>query len=219
MDKVFGIGFHKTATSSLERALEMLGYRVYGPAPEISDRERAKEVARKVLQEHDALQDVPWPVFYKWFDHMYPGSKFILTIRPEDKWIKSVCQSFKEREFEAHEWIYGVDDPIGNEEEYLKVYRQHNESVLEYFSGRRGEDLLVMDITNGDGWEKLCPFLGKRQPWLRFPRRNISDSRLRKMPLIKQMTWKIEKELQIAVKHKKRGQLLKKAWDRITRIK
>jgi hypothetical protein len=29
--KVFGIGFHKTATTSLAKALSYLGYRVTGP--------------------------------------------------------------------------------------------------------------------------------------------------------------------------------------------
>ncbi|MEE2776427.1 MAG: sulfotransferase [Acidobacteriota bacterium] len=31
MTKVFGIGFHKTGTSSLGAALEVLGYRVRAP--------------------------------------------------------------------------------------------------------------------------------------------------------------------------------------------
>ena len=40
------------------------------------------------------------------------------------------------------------------------VYDRHYRAVTEYFEDRP-ESLLVMDITRGEGWEKLCPFLGK----------------------------------------------------------
>ena len=52
--------------------------------------------------------------------------------------------------------------------DYLRIYREYNRGVLEYFQGR--DDLLVMDIEQGDGWDKLCDFLGcpvpdKPLPW------------------------------------------------------
>ena len=34
--------------------------------------------------------------------------------------------------------------------------------------------LLVMDIIAGDGWDKLCPFLGKPVPEAAFPHRNAT---------------------------------------------
>ena len=57
-------------------------------------------------------------------------------------------------------YIYGVGSPKGNEDIYLKKYTSHNAEVLEYFKNRTN-DFLVMDLSNGDGWEKLCPFLVK----------------------------------------------------------
>ena len=47
-------------------------------------------------------------------------------------------------------WIYGVGHPVGHEQTYKRVFMAHNEAVQNYFSKRRN-DLLVMDITEGDG--------------------------------------------------------------------
>lgn len=43
--------------------------------------------------------------------------------------------------------------------------------MRDYFAGRP-EDLLIMDICAGDGWEKLCPFLGFEIPETPFPHLN-----------------------------------------------
>jgi hypothetical protein len=40
--------------------------------------------------------------------------------------------------------------------------------VKEYFRDRP-DDLLVMNICAGEGWEKLCPFLGLAIPKVKFP--------------------------------------------------
>jgi 3'(2'), 5'-bisphosphate nucleotidase len=37
--------------------------------------------------------------------------------------------------------------------------------------------LLVLDITAGEGWEKLCPFLGKPIPDIPFPKANVTRIR------------------------------------------
>jgi hypothetical protein len=186
---IFGIGFHKTATTSLEAALRCLGYRVHGgvPSNEVCSREQARQKAREICRSYDALQDMPWPILYKWLDKRYPKSKFILTIRPEKEWIQSVCRHFGNQYIRRHDWIYGKGDPIGNEGLYLKTYRQHNEDVLSYFGERRGEDLLVMDITNNDGWEKLCPFLDDPRPMIPFPQSNVSSERLKRASFSKKI--------------------------------
>ena len=70
-------------------------------------------------------------------------------------------------------WIYGENAgcPEGNEDTYIKRYERHNREVLEYFSDRPG-DLLVMDIPADAGWEKLCAFLGHDVPDKPFPHAN-----------------------------------------------
>lgn len=177
--KVFGIGFHKTGTKSLGAALDMLGYRVTGPFgvrnPDI--RREVHEQALRLAQRFDAFQDNPWPLLYRELDQGFPGSRFILTLRPTASWIASVTRHFGTRSTPMREWIYGVGFPEGNEAVYIARYERHNDAVREYFRDRPG-DLLTLQITEGEGWEKLCPFLGKPVPAAPFPQANAG----RQMP-------------------------------------
>ena len=68
-------------------------------------------------------------------------------------------------------WIYGVGHPVGHEQTYKRVYLAHKEAVLRYFAKRR-KDLLVMNITEGDGWRELCDFLNVAVPSEPFPKLN-----------------------------------------------
>lgn len=178
--KVFGIGFHKTATSSLAAALSILGYSVTGPNG-VNNPNIAKEVfdlASRLVSKFDAFQDNPWPMLYKYLDQKYPNSKFILTIRSPEDWIRSVVRHFGGEVTPMREWIYGVGNPVGNEDIYLFTYERHNKEVLKYFKNRP-DDLLVLAITEGDGWEKLCPFLGEERPNTPFPCKNQAGVRER----------------------------------------
>lgn len=52
----------------------------------------------------------------------------------------------------------------------LKRYLQHNRNVYDAVPAGR---LLVMDIAGGDGWEKLCRFIGRPVPTnITFPSRH-----------------------------------------------
>ncbi len=176
--KVFGIGYHKTGTSSLAIALQILGYAVTGPRgvfdPQIST--RALPIVLDLVNQYDAFQDNPWPLLYKELDRFVPNSKFILTVRPSDSWIRSVVRHFGGTSTPMREWIYGVGDPIGNEAEYVRRYEAHNQSVFQYFS-QQPRDLLVIDITRGASWEQLCEFLGNRAPDVPFPVANTAEWR------------------------------------------
>ena len=177
--KIFCIGFHKTGTTSLGTALEMLGYRVAGPSHQ-RDRNIAKKLHRIIESEvprYDAFQDNPWPILYKELDKLYPGSKFILTIRDPAHWINSVCKHFGYQETPMRRLIYGKEYgcPVGNEEHYVKIYISHNDEVIKYFENR--SDLLVLDLESGDGWEKLCTFLEADIPDSPFPAANTSANR------------------------------------------
>ncbi len=171
--KVFCIGFHKTGTTSLAMALKLLGYRVTGPNgtkdPDIA--EKVWSMADSLVQEYDAFQDNPWPVIYKEMDQKYPGSKFIFMTRSSESWINSQVRDFGLRETPMRRWIYGVGCPQGNEEIFIARFKQHNEEVVEYFADRP-DDLLTLDLPQGDGWEKLCTFLGKEAPDAPFPHAN-----------------------------------------------
>lgn len=177
--KVFGIGFHKTGTTSLGTALEVLGFRVCGPVGFLKAdiAETLRETAFDVVDEYDAFEDNPWPLLYRELDERYPSSRFILTTREPNAWLASILRHFGGRSTPMRELIYGPGngDPAGKEDIYLARYERHNAEVVEHFRGRG--DLLVLDITAGDGWEKLCAFLGKPHPGVRFPMLNLASQR------------------------------------------
>lgn len=170
--KVFGIGLHKTSTTSLANALYTLGYHVggYFDASRFADDELLAYVIDRAGF-YDAVQDMPWPEFYQLLDREFPGSKFILTVRDEDRWIRSVTDHFGEGVIADNERFYGVPTAAGNEDVYRDRFRRHNQEVRDHFADRP-DDLLVMDIANGDGWDVLGPFLGVATPDWPFPRQN-----------------------------------------------
>ncbi len=179
--KIFVIGFHKTATSSLASALTTLGFRVAVPHG-VHDKDIGHHVLASSLElvpHYDAFQDNPWPILYREMDDRWPGSRFILTVRSTDEWISSVVKHFGATSTPMREWIYGVGAPRGNEGIYVRRYEEHNRAVLEHFRDRPA-DLLVLDVTNGDGWEPLCRFVDRGVPDVPFPHANPARRRPRR---------------------------------------
>lgn len=170
--KVFGIGLSKTGTTSLTAALTTLGYRA-----EHSGR-RFLEETHEMLANLDAATD-ELATSYAELDGKFPGAKFILTTRDLDSWLKSCEHHFRTPLDPAThigqmiEQIYGAT--VFNHEKFSAGYRRHQQAVLDYFAGRP-HDLLVLDIAGGEGFDKLCPFLGKPLPENQFPKENVSRS-------------------------------------------
>jgi len=169
--RVFCIGWHKTGTSTLGYALLELGYEVLGARLDMADSLLSGDYETP-LQEagrFNAIQDVPWAALFKELDERYPNSKFILTVRDEQDWLKSASKHFKDTYFALHEWLYGNGVMRGNEDIYLERFRKHYREVRAYFNNRP-EDLLELNFEEGGArWEKLCGFLGEPIPNKRFP--------------------------------------------------
>ncbi|QNI69791.1 sulfotransferase family protein [Cyanobium sp. NS01] len=176
--KLFCIGFHKTGTTSLERALEYLGYRVIGRRrlKGLHSHHELLEACCNLVPRYNAFQDNPWPLFYRELDARFPGSKFILTVRPPEAWLQSQVKHFGSKVSTMRQWIYGKGCSKGNEGVYLKRYNEHNAEVIDYFRDRP-RDLLVLDLTAGAGWPELCNFLGYPIPSVPFPRSNTAADR------------------------------------------
>jgi hypothetical protein len=180
--KVFCIGFQKTGTTSMEKALRQFGYRVTGvfgdDLPLEDVRRTYVQTALKLAGEYDAVQDLPFPLVFRELDQAFPGSKFILTVRDTDRWFKSISSHFGEGRGPLQALAYGEDapHPVGHEQRYREVYEAHNRDVLAYFKDRPN-DLLVLDLEAGDGWDKLCPFLGEPVPDIPFYHANAAQLR------------------------------------------
>jgi hypothetical protein len=192
VDKVFGIGFQKTGTSSLAEALEILGYRTnHGVFINHPEKRRSLRIAppltnEKVVAqalplaaEYDALTDNPWPLLYRELDAAFPGAKFILMTRDPQRWIASLVQHFGDRESDVLEWIYGCRSVRGNEARCLAVYDAHYTAVHNHFA-HRPADLRELNFDQPSRWNELCAFLGKPIPAKPFPHANTATERARK---------------------------------------
>lgn len=196
--KVFIIGFHKTGTSTLGKALQILGYTVCGSLKEAYDYDLNKDVksyilekAKPLLNTYDSFQDTPWFLIYKELYQLYPDAYFILTKRSEKRWIKSVQKHFGDQKFKYHDYIYGTNNSIKDESIYLKRYQNHNLEVELFFEGK--SNFLIFDIENSN-WETLVSFLGARKPLVAFPHANKAGNNLllktKVKSLIKQLYYK-----------------------------
>ena len=89
MSKVFGIGMHKTGTSSLGRALELLGYRSCMGANALRANLGEEKMMNSLFagnydeifefaDNYSAFNDLPWCLLYKELDSHFPNSQLFL---------------------------------------------------------------------------------------------------------------------------------------------
>jgi len=199
--KIFGVGFSKTGTTSLEKALELLGYKVcrghwknphtfYLLALYIH---RDYDEIFRLVNYWDAFADGPWggTDLYQELYRRFPESKFILTIRDAEAWYESFEKLITmfdlnlETAFDSYhangmygsayffKHIFKIDQLAGNREKIIAHYIDYNNRVIEFFSKKKA-DFTVFDMPKGDGWEKLCGFLGVPVPKAPFPHANKS---------------------------------------------
>jgi hypothetical protein len=196
--KVLGVGLGRTGSLSLHRAFQLLGFKSihYDQVRlrDVLDGSNARPDFRR-YDDVDAVTDVPTAYFYRELLEAYPECKAVLTVRDVDSWWESSIghndrdpvtePSLWQRAFalistaeaarvEKHRfktqlrnYIYGSAVP--REFLYKRKYVEYNERVLAEIPPDR---LLVMNIVGGDGWEKLCPFLGMSIPSEPFPHEN-----------------------------------------------
>ena len=129
-----------------------------------------------IFKRIDGIADAPSACFFPQLDKAYPRSKFILTVRDKESWLQSTrkvipAQPKVDSKFGWPGWLrvatYGTN--AWSEDRLSYVYDRHIREVNHWFQGRE-EDLLVLDICGGEGWEKLCPFMDKQIPDEPFPR-------------------------------------------------
>lgn len=201
-EKVFVIGFNKTGTTTMKRALGDVGYIVgseRAAKPLFHDWvKRDFKPIIKFCKSAEAFQDSPFSFPYTFIalDQAYPGSKFILTVRDdEEQWYKSITK------FHSRLWGDGVEPPTrGQLEAAFNDYRgrpwdvnralfsspesdPYNELALKDFYSRhnravmdyfkgRPEDLLVINVAESGAYKKFVDFLGVKTSLREFPWEN-----------------------------------------------
>jgi hypothetical protein len=184
--KVFGIGLPRTASRSVYAAVCHLGW----------GRLLQDPVDWNRIDRAPGAFDITIASRYRELDERYPGSKFILTLRLSDSWLKGIRKLYRRwaplrnttlpprganpRRYkwwilEAERAVWGAAGwtRIPSDREFLQGRIQHHDGVREYFADRP-QDLLEFDVFAGDGYEKLSAFLGAPVPKRKFP--HIKDT-------------------------------------------
>jgi len=182
INKIFGIGLSKTATTSLASALQILGYKTkhfpsvrYVPS-------LAFHIKPHQLEQFDAFTDASIIPFYKKLDDQFTNSKFIYTIRDRESWLKS-CEKYPRfqrpiynlplKVIKLRRKLYGTVK--FDKQKFATAYDHHHKEVLYYFADRPN-DLLILDICGGEQWQPLCNFLNQSIPDRAFPFANARNN-------------------------------------------
>ncbi|MBD3245676.1 MAG: hypothetical protein GF333_01555 [Candidatus Omnitrophica bacterium] len=182
VNKIFGIGFRKTGTTSLKRALQILGFPTLHHVGEIDGKpvliqKVIEEEMKKNVQilstwkEYRGFLDFQGYRFYRKLDEAYPNSKFIYTRREPREWIKSAYEHKKKTRNRAARIRLKQMGFRGYRDKEMHRLNRYEKEIKAYFK-ERPNDFLIMNICAGEGWERLCLFLGVPVPEIEFPHLN-----------------------------------------------
>ena len=187
-EKVFCVGLSKTGTTTMKACFEQLGL---DPVASPSSRDRnipsfGRDIRRghyeRVLQyaqQFTSFEDRPWNIgdMYRVLNEAFPKSKTILTVRDPESWWRSVehwLTNVHPQRTKTYLQHLGVTE--FSKDAFVASYLDYNERVIRYFRAVREQEgrekLLIMNLEQGDAWEKLCAFLHKPVPDVPFPHRN-----------------------------------------------
>lgn len=145
------------------------------------------------FRSYQAYEDNPWwaPDFYRVLNNKFPKAKFILFYRDPDKWFNSMlnhsngqipgniyghCKVYRRldefyEQLDMHSNLHPSDyetdslTPLEDKRDhYIKVYKEYNREVIEYFKKYGPEKLFVCRLENKNKWKKLGEFLGFHVP-------------------------------------------------------
>jgi hypothetical protein len=141
----------------------------------------------EVFAEYQASVDWPSARFWREIAAHFPDAKVLHSVRPSDKWVKSVHNTIypsmsawrdrpegpqRDRGEMANELINNqtFGGRMGEREHAIAVYEAHTEEVIRTIAPER---LLIYDVA--EGWAPLCRFLGVEVPATDFPRTNTTE--------------------------------------------
>ncbi|KAL9540756.1 hypothetical protein MBANPS3_009502 [Mucor bainieri] len=200
--EVIGAAFGRTGTDGLRAALNMLGYKTYHMRqfwedPELNPDEfyeaymhRDQADWDKLYANYNAALDWPTCNFYKDLVAKYPDAKVLLTVRSADSWYKSAKNTVHRASTTGlrppegsrmaafgrmiatvpMDGLLADKEAFADEEKVKQIYLDHIEDVKKTVPADR---LLIMEL--GEGWTRLCEFLGKEVPTEPYPSINSAE--------------------------------------------
>lgn len=199
-NKVFCIGLNKTGTTSIEAALQGLGYRMGSQVRgELLLRNWLARDFGPIIQfaeSADAFQDIPFslPFTFQALACAFPEAKLVLSIRSSaEEWYDSLvrfnsvdlgrlptAEELKLNTYRYPGFMYEAqvgtvmvtDDDLFERQAHLDFYNAQSHNVTAYF--RNSNRLLVINIGELGSYQKFCEYLGREPVLHAFPHLNAT---------------------------------------------
>ncbi len=160
-----------------------------------------KDITKYVIKsKYNVFQDIPFslPLTFPHLDDSIPNSKFILTVRNNSEdWYNSILkfhsdfynkgfkptyESLVNSKYMYKGWSWDIMNEVYikdknnlyNKKEFIAVYDNHINSVLNYFKNKP-ESLIVINLSKDEDFERLCQFLKISTTKKCFPRITSED--------------------------------------------
>lgn len=179
--RVFGIGLNKTGTTSLHKALEILGYTsLHWGGPALRHLVEAsvdsdEPLLSRLDPRFDAFSDIlALSTNFDRLDKEYPDSRFILTVRPVEEWIASRRRHVESNLARRQTGDYDGKFLTVDEAAWREEWETHLDRVRTHFAGR--DNFLELDLTASADWGPVCKLLDVDEPVERFPHANARAS-------------------------------------------
>lgn len=144
----------------------------------------------KIYENFDAAVDWPTVTFYKDLLLRYPEAKVLLTVRSAESWYKSAKNTIHKASMASMkapadhpvarlrnmssvvlDGLIANEELFSDEEKIKQIYLDHIEDVKKNVPAQQ---LLIMEL--GEGWTRLCNFLGKEIPNEPYPNSNSTEA-------------------------------------------
>ena len=177
--KYICVGQPKTATKTMAKIFEILGFKVNSNPLCFNDTDDFILLDNNVsyyindtilqcynnIEMFEAFHDYPYSFNYEYINNTFPDSKFILTIRDSEKWFNSLIN---------YQYIQGASNKnllkkiygyevilLENKTEIIFKYDEYNTNIIKYFKDTP-DKLLIVDLTKDNiNLENLSKFLNK----------------------------------------------------------
>ena len=162
-EKIFIIGLPRTATTSVCLAMLEQGFKTAHNA-----------YTENAFAQAQVIADTPVFCDYQKLDKHFVNSKFIYLTRTATKWLPSIKQllqrmyvnlqrtdgGFNPHLKRCYNEVFSPlnEDNLNRDAFLLSCYQRHQQGIEAYFSGRE-QDLLTIDVSEGDSYAKLLSFL------------------------------------------------------------
>ena len=190
--KIVGAGLGRTGTLSMKHALEQLGFgpchhmlEVFMHPESVSlwvDAARGKPDWNAIFKDYASAVDYPSAKYWRELANYYPDAKVLLTVRSPESWFESTQATIFAPDSVAvsnappqmKEFFEAITSDfhgkLGDRAFMIDYFRRHTEEVERTIPKER---LLVYHV--GEGWERLCKFLGVPVPATPYPSENSRE--------------------------------------------